>query len=47
MGAERILITGANGQIGSELAEALRNRYGQDHIITTDLRAPAHPDAGP
>lgn len=47
MGAERILITGANGQIGSDLAEALREQYGQDNVITTDLRAPAHPDAGP
>lgn len=47
MGAERILITGANGQIGSDLAEALRSQYGQNNVITTDLRAPAHPDAGP
>ena len=30
---QRILITGAKGQIGSELTPALRNRYGADNVI--------------
>ncbi|MBN2049090.1 MAG: L-threonine 3-dehydrogenase [Spirochaetales bacterium] len=34
----RILITGALGQLGSELAPALRERYGVDNVIVTDIR---------
>jgi nucleoside-diphosphate-sugar epimerase len=37
MSAPRILIIGANGQIGSELAEALARRHGPDAVITSDL----------
>ena len=32
---KKILITGAVGQIGSELAMALRERYGNDNVIAT------------
>src|SRR6056297_3604231 len=35
---KRILITGALGQIGSELTLALRDRYGRDNVIATDIR---------
>lgn len=34
-----ILITGANGQLGSVLIPALRERYGADNVIASDLRA--------
>ena len=34
----RILITGALGQIGSELAPALCKAYGSDNVITSDKR---------
>jgi nucleoside-diphosphate-sugar epimerase len=34
----RILITGALGQIGSELTPALRERYGDDRVVVSDLR---------
>jgi nucleoside-diphosphate-sugar epimerase len=33
----KILIVGANGQIGSELAEALVARHGRDAVVTSDL----------
>lgn len=37
MTATRILIIGANGQIGTELAEALAARHGPDAVVTSDL----------
>ncbi len=33
-----VLITGALGQLGSELAVALRARYGTNHVIVSDIR---------
>lgn len=33
-----ILVTGSNGQIGTELVAALQARYGIDQIIATDLK---------
>lgn len=33
-----ILVTGAGGQIGSELVPALQNLYGEDAVLATDLR---------
>ncbi|KAA6440554.1 NAD-dependent epimerase/dehydratase family protein [Dyadobacter flavalbus] len=37
---EYVLITGANGQIGSVLTEYLRGIYGSDHVIASDLKFP-------
>lgn len=34
---ERILIIGANGQIGSELVEALAQQHGADNVIASDI----------
>jgi len=34
----RILVTGALGQIGSELVVSLRERYGDDHVVASDIR---------
>jgi nucleoside-diphosphate-sugar epimerase len=35
---KRILVTGALGQIGSELVSALRGRYGDDAVVASDIR---------
>ncbi len=36
----KILITGANGQVGTALAAALRKKYGTDKVLCTDIRKP-------
>lgn len=42
---EKILVTGALGQIGTELVTALRQRYGQSNVVASDIRMPsAFPD---
>lgn len=38
MSKEIILVTGANGQIGSVLTAALRNSFGFSNVIATDIR---------
>lgn len=40
-----ILVTGAAGQIGSELILALRNRHGAERVVASDIRMPAAPGA--
>lgn len=46
MTKDNILIVGAGGQIGAVLTEALREAYGADHIVATDLR-PLENQTGP
>ena len=43
---EKVIIIGANGQIGTELAVALRQKFGQQNVITSDIKAPNHEDEG-
>lgn len=39
---EKIMVTGALGQIGSELVEKLRGIYGEDNVLATDIRKLDH-----
>lgn len=38
---ENILVLGSSGQIGTDLVEALRKMYGNEHVVASDLREPA------
>ncbi|HHE47814.1 MAG TPA: NAD-dependent epimerase/dehydratase family protein [Candidatus Acetothermia bacterium] len=49
-GTVRILVTGATGQIGSELTLELRRRYGSENVVAAFHRTPLPPplkDSGP
>lgn len=35
---QNILVLGASGQIGTELVEALRNLYGNAHVVASDIK---------
>ncbi len=37
---KRILVTGALGQVGTELTPRLRERYGMENVLATDIREP-------
>lgn len=43
MTKDTVLVIGANGQIGSVLTEALRSHFGEDRVVSTDIRQPEHP----
>ncbi|MES2690909.1 MAG: NAD-dependent epimerase/dehydratase family protein [Bacteroidota bacterium] len=47
MSTETVLIIGSQGQIGLELTQELRNIYGNDHVIASDVKAPAVEANGP
>jgi nucleoside-diphosphate-sugar epimerase len=47
---KRIMVTGAAGQIGSELTLALRKKYDNDNVLATDIKTligPKLSDSGP
>ena len=46
---KRIIVTGAIGQIGSELTLELRERYGSENVLATDIQTPEGKllDSGP
>ncbi|MDT8342731.1 MAG: NAD-dependent epimerase/dehydratase family protein, partial [Longimicrobiales bacterium] len=42
---KRIVVTGAAGQIGTEMVSALREAYGEDAVLATDIRSPSRADS--
>jgi nucleoside-diphosphate-sugar epimerase len=40
--SEKILVIGANGQIGTELVNALRDIHGAENVIASDINNPAY-----
>lgn len=40
MKSTKILVIGAGGQLGSELTQALWQRYGSENVVATDIRHP-------
>lgn len=44
---QQILVTGANGQIGSDLVAILRTKYGAARVVGSDLKLPGGEPAGP
>jgi len=44
---KRIMVTGASGQVGSDLVLELRKRYGEDNVLATDIREPEDDQSGP
>ncbi|WP_235298074.1 NAD-dependent epimerase/dehydratase family protein [Portibacter marinus] len=42
MKEKKILLTGANGQIGTALTKALREIHGTENVIATDITEPKH-----
>ena len=46
-GPRKILVTGSEGQIGTELTSALRARYGPDNVVAADIKPPSEKAAGP
>jgi nucleoside-diphosphate-sugar epimerase len=40
--SEKIIVIGANGQIGTELVNALRNIHGAEQVIASDINNPAY-----
>ncbi len=46
MTAVKVLVTGALGQLGSELVPALAERHGAENVLATDIRHPAGDRSG-
>ncbi|MCW5899975.1 MAG: NAD-dependent epimerase/dehydratase family protein [Flavobacteriales bacterium] len=44
---KRILVIGSSGQIGTELVEGLRARFGNDNVVASDIKEPQAKQDGP
>lgn len=45
--SRKILVIGSSGQIGTELVEGLRARFGAEHVVAGDIKEPQEKQAGP
>lgn len=43
---EKILVIGSGGQLGSDLTQALRNKWGSENVIASDIQEPKKMQAG-
>jgi len=44
---KKILVIGSSGQIGTELVEGLRARFGNDNVVSSDIKEPQAKQDGP
>ncbi len=44
---DKILVIGSSGQIGTELVEELRKKYGNENVVAADIKEPSTPQSGP
>ncbi len=44
---KKILVIGASGQIGTELVEGLRDRFGAEDVVASDIKEPQARQTGP
>ena len=47
MSTKRILVIGSSGQIGTELVEGLRERFGAENVVASDIKEPQVEQTGP
>ena len=45
--SKKILVIGSSGQIGTELVEGLRARFGNDNVVASDIKEPQVKQDGP
>lgn len=46
-GKDRVLVIGSSGQIGTELVQRLREVYGQNNVVASDVRQTGQGEEGP
>lgn len=47
MADRRILVIGSSGQIGTELVDGLRQRFGAENVVASDIKEPQVDQSGP
>ncbi|MCB0792577.1 MAG: NAD-dependent epimerase/dehydratase family protein [Flavobacteriales bacterium] len=47
MAEKKVLVIGSSGQIGTELVEGLRERFGAENVVASDIKEPQVEQTGP